>query len=230
MAETCCRKVLSAAVARGLAGRAAGSTMAALRGRLMFEDPTWADVDARAVEGMLAGATARVEALAVARRLAEELVRAAGARQRQLRAAEADRVRAAEAEAERRRPYFVSVVLRGVMPPRDVDEDGAGEEDEEKDEEEEDEGGAGGATLPPPGASVEVTLGPIPVARADTASQVEDRIRAWVRSHPSPLVDELLRGRRLRLAHSGRPLDPALTLDSLAARDLRALHLLNEPA
>ena len=77
---------------------------------------------------------------------------------------------------------------------------------------------------------METTLGPVTIARADTAAQVEARIHAWIRAHPTPLVDALMRGRRLRLAHSGKPLEPLRTLDSLSPEDLRSLHLVNEPA
>jgi hypothetical protein len=213
-----------------------------LRTRLLFADPLRSEIDAKIVTPAVAAAADRVGAMRVARQLADELLRASLQRQRQLHTAEQARL---AAEAAKKRPYRVKVVLRGVMPPRqqstgeDEDEDGNQDQDEaeaaaaaddEDDDGDADSGAGGGAPkLPEPGSDVEVVLGPILVARADTAAAVEGRISQWIAANPMPVVQALMRGRRLRLAYKGRPLEPDVTLESLTPEDLGHLHLINEP-
>ncbi|KAA0148171.1 hypothetical protein FNF29_06830 [Cafeteria roenbergensis] len=241
--DTCRAKVIAAAVGRAAARAALESASGFLSACRLFADPVLSEVEAGVAGPLVDAARASVAARRTARRLVDDLLRAALARGQRAHREEAEaRRKAAEEEAERRRPYLVSVVLRGVMPPRDEDEDedeeegeGAVEDEDAVEDEGEGEGeGAAGrrrpAPLPLPGTAVETTLGPVTIARADTAAQVEARIHAWIRSHPTPLVDALMRGRRLRLAHSGKPLEPRRTLDSLSPEDLRSLHLVNEPA
>lgn len=226
----CRTKVLCAAVSRVAARAAVATAVASMHSRLLFADPVMAEAGSRVVEPAIAAALERVRATRVARQLADDLLASGLARQRDLHAAEKARL---ESEEARRRPYRVRVVLRGVMPPREEDARAADGEDEEADEAadgEDGEDGAGGApALPPPGTEVEVMLGPILVARADTAAEVELRITAWIAANRSPVVQALMRGRRLRLAHKDRRLEPHVTLDSLSPEDLGQLHLINEP-
>jgi radial spoke head protein 3 len=224
-AQQCREKVLSCALARGLVRGGHQAAIATLRARLMFQDPVRSEVDKIVLPAVEEGAVgAGLAAQANARRLVDSLLSDALGAQRKAHAAEMERQKRLAEEQERKKPYLVTVLLRGVMPDRDEDELVAADDegdDESKQQEQE--------PLPEPGTHMELSLGPILIARVDSVAQVERRIREWISTHPSKVVDALLRGRELRLAHDGVVLDGTRTLESMTVRDLQRLHLVNQP-
>jgi hypothetical protein len=173
-------KVAALAMARGLAAGGFEAVAARLHAHGFFRDPVRTMVRDDVLTAVYDGVAARTAAGAVATGAADGILAAALAAGRELYAVRLAAEAAAAAEAARK--YYIRVF---VQVPREAPAPApgtAGAADGDGDEED------GAAVAAPPAdedddADRRVTVGPIPVQRADTVAAVERRIMDWLRSH-----------------------------------------------